>query len=66
MDAELSTLSELNSSPGHSNGLIDVSNHWNQVMKQSSTVQPAQGLINTEVQWVNDSTALVCMGSGSA
>lgn len=31
-------------------------------MKQSSPVQPAQGLINTEVQWVNDSTGVcVCV-----
>lgn len=60
MDAERSTLSVLNSSPNQSNGLINVSNHWIQVMERSSPVQPAQGLINTEVQWVNDGTS-VCV-----
>lgn len=60
MDAERSTVRAFNSSPNQSNGLIDVLNHWSQVMKQSSPVQPAQELINIEVQWVIDSTS-VCV-----
>lgn len=55
MDAEQSNLSVLNTSPDQSNGLINILNHWNQVMKQSSPVEPAKGLINAEV---NDSTFL--------
>ena len=40
-------------------------------MKHTSPVQPAQGLINTEVQWVNECMSVcvcvcVCTGGGTA
>lgn len=51
-----------NSSTHQSNALINVLSNWNQVMEQSYPVQPTQGLISTEAQWINDSISMhVCV-----
>lgn len=64
MDDERRTLSVSNSSAHQSNALINVLSNWNQVMEQSYPVQPAQGLISAEAQWINGSISMhvcVCM-----